>query len=339
VSSSALGPVMVDVQGTALDPGEREMLAHPLVGGVILFSRNYESPAQLKALTAAIRSVREPHLLIAVDQEGGRVQRFREGFTRLPAMAQLGRLCERDPAGALEAARNVGRILAHELSAHGLDFSFVPVLDIDFGRSAVIGERAFSSDPARVATLAGELMLGLGLGGVAAVGKHFPGHGFVEADSHVAVPHDPRPLSDLEAADLVPYRRLIPLGLAGVMPAHVIYPAIDPRPAGFSAFWLKRVLRERLGFDGLIFSDDLSMEGACVAGGVVERGMAALEAGCDMVLVCNQPDAAMRLLGGLEAGPMDAHRADRMRARAGADSGLDAALAQERVRTLLGQEP
>jgi beta-N-acetylhexosaminidase len=330
----ALGAVMVDVQGLSLQAAERELLAHPQVGGVILFARNYQSPAQLKDLTAAIRAVREPQLLIAVDQEGGRVQRFQEGFTRLPAMAELGRLHGRDPGSALEAARAIGRILSHELIAHGLDFSFTPVLDIDFGRSAVIGERAFSSDPAVVSALAGELMAGLARGGVAAVGKHFPGHGFAEADSHLAVPQDLRALAEIEAADLVPYRTLIPMGLAGVMPAHVIYPRIDPRTAGFSEFWLMRMLRGRLGFDGLIFSDDLSMAGAGAAGGIVERGKAALGAGCDMVLVCNAPEAAARLLEGLDAGPVDARRADRMRARASADAAPAQAL--EALRALLG---
>ncbi len=313
--SLALGPVMADVRGLELEPAEREMLAHPLIGGVILFARNYEAPEQLKALTAAIRSVREPKLLIGVDQEGGRVQRLREGFTRLPAMGALGRLCTRDRVAALEAARGVGSILAHELTAHGIDFSFTPVLDIDFGRSKVIGERAFSQDPREVAALAGELIAGLAQGGVAAVGKHFPGHGHAQADSHLAVPHDSRALADLQACDLVPYRTLIPRGLAGVMPAHVIYASIDARPAGFSEFWLKQILRGELGFGGMVFSDDLSMEGASVAGGIVERAQAALGAGCDMALVCNAPDSVARLLDRLHADPLDPSRAERMRAR------------------------
>jgi len=327
--SPVLGPVMADVRGLELDPAEREMLAHSLVGGVILFARNYDTPAQLKALTAAIRSVREPQLLIGVDQEGGRVQRLREGFTRLPAMGTLGRLCARDRGAALEAARGVGSILAHELTAHGIDFSFTPVLDVDFGRSAVIGERAFSRDPREVAALASELIAGLAQGGVAAVGKHFPGHGYAEADSHRAVPRDPRPLAELQATDLVPYRTLIPLGLAGVMPAHVIYPSIDARPAGFSEFWLKKILRGELGFEGMIFSDDLSMEGASVAGGIVERAQAALGAGCDMALVCNAPDSVARLLDGLHADPVDRRRAERMRARGRPENAL--LLAQARA--------
>ena len=333
---SALGPVMIDVKGLSLETAEREMLAHPLVGGVILFARNYRSPEQLKALTAEIRSVREPQLLISVDQEGGRVQRFRDGFTRLPAMAELGRLCARDGAGARQAAVAIGRILAHELVAHGLDFSFAPVLDIDFGRSAVIGERAFSADPALVAVLAGEFLAGLAQGGVAAVGKHFPGHGFAEADSHLAVPRDPRSLAEIEAADLLPYRKLIPLGLAGVMPAHVIYTSVDPRPAGFSEFWLKHMLRGQLAFNGLIFSDDLSMEGASVAGDVVDRAKAALGAGCDMVLVCNAPESAARLLERLDAGPLNERRAVRMRARACADA-ASLAHARDSFRALMGQ--
>ena len=321
-----LGPVMLDVQGVALQPEERDMLAHPHAGGVILFARNCADPVQVKALTAAIRALREPALLIAVDQEGGRVQRLREGFTRIPAMAELGRLYARDAADGIRAARAVGRILAHELTACGIDFSFTPVLDIDFGRSRVIGERAFSNDPGRVAALAGALMEGLAQGGVAAVGKHFPGHGWAEADSHVALPEDPRTLEAIEAADLVPYRVLIPQGLAGVMPAHVVYSAIDPHPAGFSEFWLKRMLRGRLGFQGLVFSDDLSMEGASIAGGVVERGTAALQAGCDMALVCNAPAAAARLLEQLHAGPLDAGRLDGVRMRPARDAGPDDAM-------------
>jgi beta-N-acetylhexosaminidase len=310
-----LGPVMVDVTGTSLAPEEREVLAHPLTGAVILFARNYESPAQLKALTAQIRAVRSPELLIAVDQEGGRVQRFREGFTRIPPMARIGALHANEADRGIAAARAIGHVLAHELTSHGVDFSFTPVLDLDFGRSGVIGDRAFGGEPERVGEIALALMQGLAEGGVAAVGKHFPGHGWAEADSHLALPVDEREMAALEAADLVPYRMLIPRGLAGVMPAHLVYPRIDPSPAGFSEFWLKRVLRERFGFDGMIFSDDLSMEGASAAGGVVERADAAFNAGCDMVLVCNAPQEARRLLEGLQPRPLSAARAERMRAK------------------------
>jgi beta-N-acetylhexosaminidase len=311
-----LGPVMLDVAGLELAPDERELLAHPLVGGVILFARNYAAPEQLKALTAAIHSVRSPALLIAVDQEGGRVQRFLDGFTRLPPMRALGRLYDRDPALAENLAGAVGVVLAAELVAHGVDFSFAPVLDIDFGSSSVIGDRAFHAEAAAVARLAGGLAAGMRRVGMGAVGKHFPGHGYVRADSHHEVPVDDRDLATIEANDLAPYRALIGAGLAGVMPAHVIYPRIDPQPAGFSRVWLGEILRRRLGFDGLVFSDDLSMEGASVAGGIVERGRAALEAGCDMVLVCNAREAALRLLDGLGPTQLDAARAEQIRGRA-----------------------
>jgi beta-N-acetylhexosaminidase len=310
--SHPLGAVMLDVAGTSLTADERELLRHPQVGGVILFARNYESPEQLKALTADIRRAREPQLLIAVDHEGGRVQRFQAGFTRIPPMADIGHL----PRGqARRAAQAAGTVIAAELSSHGVDFSFAPVLDVDFGSSSIIGNRAFSSEPARVAELAEAFHIGLKRGGSASVGKHFPGHGFVAADSHLAVPVDERGYADIERADLLPYATLIPAGLDGIMPAHVIYPKVDPSPAGFSAKWLKEILRGRLGFQGLIFSDDLSMEGASVAGGFVERANAALSAGCDMVLVCNDPAAAGKLVEQLQAGPLPVVRAERMRAK------------------------
>ena len=325
--SLPLGPVMLDVAGSRLQGDEREVLAHPLVGGVILFARNFESPAQLTALTAEIRAVREPQLLIAVDQEGGRVQRFKLGFTRLPAMASVGAAYERNKEKGCELARAVGHILAHELVSHGVDFSFTPVLDLEFGRSGVIGDRAFGRSPQGVAEVTAALVQGLTEGGVASVGKHFPGHGWAEADSHLALPTDERSMEALEASDLVPYRELIPRGLAAVMPAHLVYTAIDPLPAGFSPFWLKEVLRGRLGFDGMIFSDDLSMEGAKEAGGVVERARAAFHAGCDMVLVCNAPEEARRLLDGLGPWPLHEGRAARMRARQ-ASAGQDYAAAR-----------
>jgi beta-N-acetylhexosaminidase len=310
---AALGPVMADVQGTELDPVERDMLAHPLAGGVILFARNFESPAQLRRLTAEIRTLREPQLLIAVDHEGGRVQRFREGFTLIPSMRRIGDLAEGDRHMARAAAEAAGLVLATELLEHGIDFSFTPVLDVDYGASSVIGDRAFSSSPELIAEFAGALLRGMAGAGMAGVGKHFPGHGHVQADSHVAVPVDERNLEDIESSDLVPYRRLIPLGLAGVMPAHVIYPKVDPKPAGFSEIWLTRILRGQLGFEGMIFSDDLSMEGASVAGDIVARGEAALAAGCDMVLVCNAPERAAQLLDGLRAAPVHETRVMRMR--------------------------
>ena len=243
------------------------------------------------------------------------MQRFRQGFTLIPAMRRIGNLADRDTALACATAEAAGRVLATELLSHGVDFSFAPVLDVEFGSSSVIGDRAFASSPALIAELAGALLRGMARAGMAGVGKHFPGHGYVRADSHVDVPVDDRDLAQIEAADLVPYRLLIPQGLAGIMPAHVIYPKVDSRPAGFSEIWLKRILRGQLGFDGMIFSDDLSMEGASVAGNIVARGQAALGAGCDMVLVCNAPSEAARLLDGLRGGPLHEARAARMRGR------------------------
>ncbi len=301
-----LGPLMIDVAGTALSEEDKRRLSHPLVGGMILFSRNFESPAQVAALCAEIHALRNPPLLIAVDHEGGRVQRFREGFTRLPPMRQLGRLWDEDPRAAVAAARGVGTVLAAELRAWGVDLSFAPVLDLDWGRSAVIGDRAFHARPEAVVALAGALIEGLRQGGMACCGKHFPGHGWVEADSHVAIPVDERPLEALQA-DMEPYRRL---PLDGVMPAHVIYPRVDPLPAGFSPAWIGR-LRDEFGFDGVVFSDDLSMEGASVAGDIVARAEAAWSAGCDMLLVCNAADAVSELLGRWQPAP-DGRRSARV---------------------------
>ena len=294
-----LGPVMLDVLGTELTPDDVARLSHPLVGGVILFRRNFESVTQLTALTAAIRALRPVPLLIAVDHEGGRVQRFQEGFTRIPAMRELGKIWDRHPQQARHLAHQAGFVLAAELRGCGVDYSFTPVLDVDHGQSSVIGDRAFHSDPQAIAELAHHLLLGLKQGGMHTVGKHFPGHGFVAADSHLAIPVDERRFVDIELCDLVPFRQMIAFGLTAVMPAHVIYPAVDSRPAGFSPVWLKDILRGKMGFEGCIFSDDLSMEGATVAGGIVQRASAALNAGCDMVLVCNKPDSADELLAGL----------------------------------------
>lgn len=291
------GPVMIDVAGTALTDEERERLCDPLVGGVILFARNFTGSEQLAALTADIRALRSPQLLIAVDHEGGRVQRFRtDGFTRLPAMRSLGTLWERDHLAALDAARHTGYVLAAELLAHGVDLSFTPVLDLDYGVSRAIGNRAFHRDPQVVAQLAQALLAGMAEAGMGCVGKHFPGHGYVEADSHHEVPVDDRDFDTIWNEDIAPYRHRLGRQLAGVMPAHVIYPAADPNPAGFSAFWLKDVLRQRVGFKGVIFSDDLNMEGAALAGDILGRCKAAYEAGCDMLLVCNRPDRVAELL-------------------------------------------
>ena len=297
------GPVMIDVAGVELGANDRERLAHPLVGGVILFARNYESPRQLDALTTAIRALRDPAPLLAVDHEGGRVQRFRDGFSAIPPMRALGELWDRDVAAAAADAIRLGRLIAEELAGHGIDFSFTPVLDLDYGASSVIGDRAFHRNPNAVAHLASALCRGLHAGGLAAVGKHFPGHGFVAADSHHDVPIDERPLAAIEADDLVPFGALIRDGLAGVMPAHVIYPAVDSQPAGFSRLWLDGILRRKLGFDGMIFSDDLSMAGAHGAGDVVARARAAQAAGCDMVLVCNDAVAADSLLSQWQPSP------------------------------------
>jgi beta-N-acetylhexosaminidase len=293
-----LGPVMLDVVGTTLTDDDVRRIGHPLTGGVILFARNYTDRRQLVALTQAIHAAR-PGVLIAVDHEGGRVQRFRsDGFTRLPAMRRLGELWDRDVLEAVKAATDVGFVLAAELRACGVDLSFTPVLDLDYGVSGVIGNRAFHRDPRVVSVLAKSLNHGLALTGMANCGKHFPGHGFVEADSHVAIPVDERGLKEILAEDAAPYGWL-GLGLSGVMPAHVIYPKVDKNPAGFSKKWLS-MLRRDFGFQGVIFSDDLSMEGASVAGGVVDGANAALAAGCDMVLICNSPDKADELLAGLK---------------------------------------
>jgi len=313
----ARGPVMLDIVGIELNVEDRDRLMHPLVGGVILFARNYESHRQLDLLTDSIGALRDPPLLIAVDHEGGRVQRFRDGFSDLPPMRALGQRWDRDAPGAIAEAERCGRLIASELAAHGVDFSFTPVLDLDHGQSSVIGDRAFHRDPDAVAQLAGALCGGLRAGGMAAVGKHFPGHGFVTADSHDETPVDDRALALLEKDDLVPFRALIGDGLEGIMPAHVVYPAIDPRPAGYSEVWLRTILRERMGFDGMIFSDDLSMAGAGTAGDVVARAEAALAAGCDMVLVCNDAPAADLLLSRWQPSPSRdlARRAARMERR------------------------
>jgi beta-N-acetylhexosaminidase len=321
MTRSAHAPVVLDIAGTALTDADRRRIAHPLVGGLILFARNWESRRQLQALTDDIYALR-PDVLVCVDHEGGRVQRFRtDGFTPLPAMRRLGELWMqdgRDPAGhgamrALDAATATGYVLATELRACGVDFSFTPVLDLDHGPSGVIGDRAFHRDPRVVAALARALMHGLLQAGMANCGKHFPGHGFVAADSHVDAPVDRRSLKAVLGDDALPYPWLGSV-LTSVMPAHVLYPKVDPlRPAGFSRTWLHDILRGRLGFDGAIFSDDLSMEGARRVADVddgrllsySEAAVLALQAGCDLVLLCNQSvgngEAVDELLEGLDA--------------------------------------
>ena len=313
---------MLGVEGTALTAADRARLHHPLVGGVILFSRNYATPEALHALTGDIRAMRDPALLIAVDHEGGRVQRFRTGFSAIPPMRTLGEQWDADPATAEAAAFDHGRTIAAELGAQGIDFSFTPVLDLDHGASWIIGNRAFHRDARAVATLARALVRGLRAGGMPAVGKHFPGHGFVIADSHTDLPVDPRPLDEILADDVAPYAALLPAGLDAIMPAHIVYAAVDERPAGFSPVWIRDILRERLGFDGLIISDDLDMAGAKVAGDVVARADAALAAGCDMVLVCNDFAAMDDLLARWRPTPPPrlADRAAAMQRRAVAHS-------------------
>ena len=311
-------PVVLDIAGTSLSAADRRRLKHPRVGGLILFARNWVDRRQLLELTRAIKRVRSD-ILICVDHEGGRVQRFRsDGFTHLPPMRALGELWMRDPLAATDAATACGVVLASELRACGVDFSFTPVLDLDHGRSGVIGDRAFHRDPRVVTLLAKSLMHGLLLAGMGSCGKHFPGHGWVKADSHVAVPVDRRSLKAILADDALPYGALS-TSLAAVMPAHVIYPKVDHRPAGFSPRWLKDLLRGRLGFNGAIFSDDLSMEGARHLGpglgaplgadaasgalSYADAGAVALQAGCDLVLLCNQSlgagEAVDQLLAGL----------------------------------------
>lgn len=310
------GPAVIDVVGLALTDADRMRLRHPAAGGVILFARNYENPVQLRDLVAEIRALR-PELLLCVDHEGGRVQRFRQGFTGMPAMRCIGELWDRDRTAGVAAAQGAGLVIAAELAAHGVDFSFAPVLDLDYGTSGVIGDRAFHSDPAAVGELAAAFVGGLAQGGMAAVGKHFPGHGYAVADSHVDLPRDDRTLEAILAADVAPYRPAIAAGMAAVMPAHVVYPQVDAEAAGYSRFWLAEILRGRLGFEGLIFSDDLSMEGARIAGGVPERARAALAAGCDMVLLCNDPAGQEVLLESLGGAPVPKPaRVAQMRCRA-----------------------
>jgi len=295
----SLGPVMCDLRGLQLEADEREMLCHPHVGGVILFSRNFESVEQVAALTKSIHECRQPRLLITVDHEGGRVQRFREGFSRLPACALISEYHSKEDNSMKSAesiAQQAGWLMAAELLAVSVDLSFAPVLDVGGKISQVIGDRAFHTDPEKVSRLARAYMKGMKEAGMAAVGKHFPGHGSVVEDSHVAMPYDERSFADIKMHDLIPFERMIHAGLPALMPAHVIYSKVDKNPAGFSEFWLKKILRQELGFQGTIFSDDLSMAGAEMMGTYPERAEAALNAGCDMVLACNNQEGAISIL-------------------------------------------
>lgn len=315
LSPKQRGPLMIDVQGTTLTSEEKDRLRHPLVGGVILFTRNFESRQQLSELTRKIHQLRSPELLIAVDHEGGRVQRFRDdGFTVLPAMATLGQLWGKDPLKAMSAATAVGFVLGSELRSCGVDLSFTPVLDLNYGVSEVIGDRSFHRDPRVVAMLARALSQGLAVAGMAACGKHFPGHGAVAADSHLAIPTDNRTLSRILQEDAAPYAWLGDWVIPSVMPAHVIYSKVDLKPAGFSSRWVNDILRQKLNYDGVVFSDDLTMEGASVAGDILARAQAALGAGCDMALVCNRPDLAQQLIETLEVviDPQSVRRMDRL---------------------------
>ena len=311
---------MAGIAGTELDGVERDVLRHPCIGGVILFSRNFHSREQLRRLCESIHALKQPPLLVAVDHEGGRVQRFREGFTALPAAGQYGVLHDRNQQLGHRVTRAGGWVTAVELRACGVDFSFAPVLDLGRGVSTVIGDRAFHHDPDVVTVLARAFLAGMRDAGMGGVGKHFPGHGSVAADSHTALPVDGRPFEELRLRDLVPFERLVASDLAGVMPAHVVYECLDVRPAGFSRRWIGDVLRGELGFQGIVFSDDLDMAAATTGGDHLDRASAALDAGCDVVLVCNDWSGAVEVADGLKFGPDPVRmaRMARMRGRGAA---------------------
>jgi beta-N-acetylhexosaminidase len=308
---------MLDIAGTTLLPEERERLRHPLVGGVILFSRNYESPEQVTALIGEVHALREPRLIVAVDHEGGRVQRFRAGFTAIPPMRRLGEHYDENPKRARRLAEAAGWLMATELRGVGADISFAPVLDLDLGVSKVIGDRAFHNSPDVVADLAHSFMVGMREAGMAATGKHFPGHGSVAPDSHLALPVDDRALADIRLLDMLPFARMIHFGLPAVMTAHIIFSRVDRLPVSFSRRWISDILRRELAFPGVVFSDDLSMKGAAGIGAMEDRVRAALDAGCDMALVCNDPGGADRVLDrlGRHDDPVSAMRLVRMHGR------------------------
>ena len=296
----ALGPVMLDIEGLAVSPADHSLLREPAVGGIILFSRNYQSLSQLNDLISEIRAIRSPPLLIAVDHEGGRVQRFREDFTAIPPMRRIGHEYDSDLGEALLLAKTAGWLSASELRAMGIDLSFAPCADLDWGVSEVIGDRAFHKDPEAVGDLASAYSRGLRSAGMAAIAKHFPGHGAVVADSHETLPHDRREYGDV-LDDMQPYDKLIGNGvIAGVMMSHVVYSEIDPEPAGFSKYWIQTELRSRLGFDGAVFCDDLSMKATESYGSMPKRAKLALEVGCDMVLICNDRPAAQAAVASLK---------------------------------------
>ena len=298
--STSIGPLMVDLGGPELSPEDRDILRHPQVGGVILFARNYVDHEQLRALCAEIAALRQPRLLIAVDHEGGRVQRFRIGFSRIPAMRSFGRLYDESALRAAEQAREAGGTIGRELGEVGIDLCFAPVLDRDCEVSQVIGDRAFDSDPQRIIALARAFREGLNSVGMAATGKHFPGHGAVVADSHLELPIDRRPLSDILITDLLSFRALVDDGIESLMTAHVRYTAVDELPASFSRRWLRDLLRNEWRYNGAVFCDDLTMGAASAAGDLLERSMLALEAGCDMLPVCNDRPAVAAILDQLQ---------------------------------------
>jgi len=294
-----IGPLMIDIPGTRLRPEDRERLMHPLVGGMILFARNYGDRSQLAELCAEVRALPRRRLLLAVDHEGGRVQRFREGFTAVPPMAEVGRTYAKDAEAGLAAARHWGRTIAEELAAFDIDLCFAPVVDRDFGLSRVIGDRAFSPEPDEIVALARAFRAGLASGGMAATAKHFPGHGAVAPDSHLELPVDDRPMAVIESTELLPFAALAAEGIESMMMAHVRYTAVDALPASFSEAWIQGVLRGQLGYDGAVFCDDLTMKGAAVIGDVAARARQALIAGCDMLPVCNDPESIPALLDAL----------------------------------------
>ena len=326
-----LGPLMIDLEGTVLQPEERELLAHPSVGSVILFARNYAEPEQLTRLIADIHAVRSPALIVGVDHEGGRVQRFRAGFSKLPPLRRIGHEHDADPQAGAALARELGWLMAAELRAHGVDLSFAPCVDLDYGVSEVIGDRALHADPAVVGALAVAYQAGMRSAGMAATAKHFPGHGAVVADSHHALPVDRRRLVDLDA-DIAPYRLLIANGLAGVMVAHVLYPEVDAVPASASARWIRGILRDELRFQGVVFADDLSMVGAAAVGGIVERAERGLAAGCDVLPVCNHRPSAIAVIEGLKAAPDPVAALRRVRLRGRLQQDIEALHASERWR-------
>ena len=296
-----IGPVMIDLQGTEITQEEIELIKHPLVGGIIYFARNFESREQIVALTKSIHENSEQRILTCVDQEGGRVQRFKEGFTRLPPLRPLGREFDKNQEQGMALSKALGWLMASEVAAVGVDFSFAPVLDLDYGESEVIGDRAFHTNEQAVSQLARAYIQGLEEAGMASVGKHFPGHGAVKADSHLELPIDDRAPHLIMEKDVIPFAELISLNiLQGVMPAHVVYSAQDSQPAGFSKTWIGQILRQRLGFNGAVFSDDLNMAAAGMAGSFIDRANIALNAGCDMVLVCNNREGAIEVLDHLD---------------------------------------